>query len=220
MSIWEDVGLKYVEAATSTLPLHRLFVFVGGFSASLATQNQTHLSIIESITRVSLTEIANLSSGPLSRATVADLLAGVASVVVGWLLHRLTILCTFSVAAKATKLWKRVNEAIANHKPDPNLPLGDRKTTVELIDVALEEPRVQLRKLSSTAELLFGLAVPILFVSHWGNTLDLLIGFCLTLVAVVYQVISIRFFLRDYFGPALYRAQLIGKRAPGASNIK
>lgn len=219
MAIWEDVGSTYVEAATSALPLHRLFVFVAGFSGALAIQSQTHLSIIESIIHVPLTEIANVSSGPLSKATVAELFAGIAAVVVGWMLHRLTIRCTFSLAANATNLWDRVSGSISVNKPDPKLPLDDRKTTMELIDISLEEPRGQLRKLSATAELLIGLAIPLVVVSYWGNILDFIIGVSFSLAAIGCQITSVRVFLRDYFGPALYKAQLIGKRAPGAANI-
>lgn len=214
MSIWESAGSTYVEAATSALPLHRLVVFAGGLFSSLAISKQTHPSVFESIARMPIAEISNIATGPLSKATVADVLAAIAAVVGGWFLCRISLRGIFSLAAKVTDLQTRTHAAIASHRPDPKLALDDRKKTLELIDLALDEPRKQLRRLSSASEMLGGLSLVSIFSGHWGGMLDMVVGVSLAAIMIGIQVASVRLFFRDYFGPALYRAQLIGKRPP------
>jgi len=196
-----------------------MVVFAGGVLGSLAIQKQTHLSIFETIARLPLAELANLTSGPLSRATIGDLLAGTGAVVIGWCGSRLTLRMTFSVAAKATDLWKRTSTSMAEHRPDEKLSLEDRKKALELIDAGLEEPRSLLRRYNSVTEMLSGFAVLSLLVAHWGNALDLSIGLALGIAVIFCNVGAVRLFLRDFYGPALYRAQLVGKRPPHLSNV-
>ena len=77
-----------------------------------------------------------------------------------------------------------------------------------------------MRSLGSAAEMAGGLGVAGLIAAHWGNVLDGALGVVLVLVALGLQVSAVRVFLADYFGPALYKARLQGKKPPTASTIR
>lgn len=213
MSLWDSVGTTYVEAATSALPLHRAIVFGAGFMGSLAVRQQTHLSIFETLARIPLSDMASLTTGPLSKAVFADVLLGVVVAAGGWLFSRVVLRCVFALAARSTDLWARVRDATAQVPIDPSLPLADRQKAMELIDASLVEPRARLRSRGAAAELLGGMGIGCLLATHWGNVLDASLGVAFALVAVGLHVSSVQLFLADYFGPALLKAQLQGKKA-------
>jgi hypothetical protein len=211
MSIWDSVGTTYVEAATTALPLHRAIVFAIGFIGSLAIKNQTHLSILETVASFPLNDLTSFSTGPLREAIFADVLAGVFLTISGWLVSRVLLRAIFSLAARSTDLWKRVTES--ESAIGPSNSLAERLQLVELIDSSLVETRAHLRSLSGGSELLCALVVGCLLASHWGNVLDIFGGVLSLATAIIVNAASVRIFLADYFGPALLKAQLQGKKA-------
>jgi hypothetical protein len=219
MSLWDSVGTTYVEAATSALPLHRAVVFAAGVFGSLAVHNQTHRSIFETVAQLPLAEMASLSTGPLSKAMLADLMFGIGAVICGWVFSRFSLHLVFALAARSTDFWARIKEAQAQVPIDSTQPLADRQKAMELIDASLKEPRARLRSLGSAAELAGGLGVASLVAAHWGNALDVAFGAVLVLVSLGLQVSSVRVFIADYFGPALYKARLQGKKPPTPARI-
>lgn len=219
MPAWDSIGTTYIEAATSALPLHRAVVFAAGLGGSLAVRQQTHLSIFETVARLPLSELASLSTGPLSKAVFADLLLGVALVTGGWLLSRLVLRAVFALAAKSTNLWDRARASAAQTPIDPRQSLADRQAALELIDKSLDEPRSRLRSRGAAAELIGGLGLGCLVAAHWGNVLDGLLGVVFVTVAVGLQFSSVQLFLADYLGPAMLKAQLQGRKPPSPTSV-
>ena len=219
MSLWDSVSTTYVEAATSALPLHRAVLFAAGVLGSIAVHHQTHLSIFETVAQLPLADIASLSTGPLSKATMADVLVGIAAAIIGWAYSRLTLQLVFALAARSTDLKARFAVAEAQAPIDANQPLADRQKAMELIDSSLKEPRTRLRSLGAAAELTGGFAIASLVACFWGNALDLACGTVLVFVALGIQISSVRLFLNDYLGPASYKARLQGKKPPVPSSV-
>jgi len=210
MSIWDSVGTTYVEAATTALPLHRVIVFAIGFISSLAIRHQTHLSILETVASLPIADLTSLSTGLFRDAKLADVLAGIVLAASGWFFSRMLLRCIFMLAARSTNLWNRVTES--ESPLGQSQSLADRLQLVELIDSSLVETRSHLRSLSTASELLCGVVVSCFFASHWGNALDVLTGSILFILTIILHVTSVQIFLADYFGPALLKAQLQGKR--------
>lgn len=219
MSAWESFGSTYVEAATSTLPLHRLLIFAAGFLGSIALSNQTHLSIFESVARLNLSGLADLKSGPLSTASLANLFVGAGLVLVGLVAARILLWLVFAAASKATDLHKRASAARTTSMVKPSDPIADRQAMVALIDSSLEQPRSQIRAINTAMELSLALAIGFIAVAWWGNRLDVAIGLTLLLASVVLGIVSVRLFLAEYFGPAMLRAQLQGRRTPSPVDV-
>jgi hypothetical protein len=219
MSLWDSVSTTYVEAATSAFPLHRAVVFAGGLMGSIAVHHQTHLSIFETLARLPLADITSLTKGPLGKASVADVMAGVAIIIAGWIFSRLTLRLVFALASRSTDLRARVAESEAQAPIDKEQSLADRQKAMELIDASLKEPRVRLRNLGAAAELTSGLAIAGFVAFHWGNVVDFLFAFAMLVTSVVIQTNSVRIFLADYFGPALFKARLQGKKAPAPTGL-
>ncbi len=219
MSAWESIGTTYVEAATSALPLHRAVVFAAGFGGSVAVNQQTHLSIFETIARIPLSELASLSTGPFSKAVFADVLFGVALMASAWIFSRLVLWGIFALAARSTDLWERARVSETQTPIDPQQSLADRQSAMELIDKSLEEPRARLRSRSAAAELIGGLGLGCLIAAHWGNMLDSLLGVVLVVVSVSLQVGSVQLFLAEYLGPSMLKARLQGRKPKGPTSI-
>lgn len=217
MSIWESVGSPYVEAATAALPLHRLVLFGSGLLSALAVKSQTHLSIVETISRTKLLSLAEFSTGPFSTATLGDILIGVSAVVAAWALWRALVLLVFELAAKATKIVQRAQDALNSFQ----LPaqLADRQAAIEVIRTSLEAPRSRLRALNAFAESSCGVGLVLLIASYWGNRLDLVVGATLMLLALGLITVAVRCFLADYFGPATLMAALQGRPHPTPLNV-
>lgn len=219
MSVWDSIGTTYVEAATSTLPLHRVVVFTAGFVGSLAVHQQTHLSIFETIARTPLTDLTSFSNGPLGKAEFSNVLLGVALAFLGWCFSRLVLRATFALAARSTNLWERARTSIANAPGDLHHSLSERQTALELIDKSLSEPRARLRSRCAVAELLGGLGIGCFIAAYWGNLLDSLIGTVMTCASIFLQVSAVQLFIADYLGPAMLKAKLQGRRPPDPTAV-
>lgn len=219
MSAWESFGSTYVEAATSALPLHRLVVFAAGFVGSIAVSNQTHRSLFETVARYSLSSLTDFKDGPLSTATFANLLVGAGLVMIGWLAARILLWLIFAAASRSTDLHSRAAAARSVSTVKAADPISDRQAMVALIDSSLEQPRAQIRALNTAMELSLALAIGFSAAAWWGNRLDAAIGFALLLVSVMLGVSSVRLFLAEYFGAAMLRAQLQGRRTPSPADV-
>lgn len=219
MSTWETVGTTYVEAVTSAMPLHRALVFATGFSGSLAVRDQTHLSIVETLARVPLSNLTSLATGPLSKAIFADVLLGIALVVGGWVLARLVLRAVFALAARSTKLWERAGASAAQSPLDLTQSLSDRQAALDLIEKSLDEPRSRLRVRAAAAEVTAGFGIGCLAATYWGNVLDGLLGAFLLMLLIALQVSSVRLFLADFLGPAIVKARLLGREPPIPTSV-
>jgi hypothetical protein len=220
MSAWETFGSTYVEAATSAIPLHRLMVVVAGFIGSLIAPNLTHLSAIESILRINIASLVDLSAGPLSAASIANILVGVAFAVVAWGASRAIVKFTFYLAAHLTELEEKVKKAVETASfAGPEIAISDRQAMVSFVETTLELPRKKIRSLHSMIELAFGLGLGSLVASFWGNILDAVVGIALLFVGTFLSGLSVRHFLSDYYGHAMFRARLQGKKNPTPIDI-
>lgn len=219
MSVWDSIGTTYVEAATSTLPLHRVAVFAVGFVSSVSVNQQTHLSIFETIVSIPVTELTSLSNGLLGKAVLADVLFGISLSLFGWIFSRLVLRTIFALAARSTDLWERMQRSGAALHTHPLQSLSERQTALEFIEKSLSEPRARLRSLCAAAELLGGLGVGFLIAAFWGNIIDGILGVAICIVAIGLQVSAVQLFIADYLGPAILKAKLQGRKHPEPSGI-
>ena len=220
MSAWEAVSSTYVAAATAALPLQRIVVFVVGFVGSLAVTSQTHLSVLETIAKIELSKLTSLTTGPLALASIGNVLIGLGLVVVAWALSRSLLWAVFALGAKSTDLWSRVSAAKSGKSDQPFMEPSERLAAVALLDASLLETRARLRAMSAFAELLCGLFAGCSIGFFWGNALDLAVGLCFFAAAFGLHIAAVRLFLAEYFGPALLRAQLQGRRHPTPLNAR
>lgn len=220
MSAWEAVSSTYVEAATAALPLQRIVVFAVGFIGSLAVTTQTHLSVLETVAKLELSKLTSLSTGPLAQASIGNVLIGFGLVALAWALSRSLLWTVFTLGAKSTDLWSRVDAVKLPKADQPFMEPAERQAAVALLDSSLLETRGRLRAMSAFAELLCGLSVGCSIGFVWGNALDLVSGLCLFAAALGLHTAAVRLFLSEYFGPALLRAQLQGRRAPTPLNAR
>ena len=214
MSAWEAVSSTYVEAATAALPLQRIVVFAVGFIGSLAVASQTHVSVLETAAKIELSKLTSLTAGPLAFASIGNVLIGLGLVVLAWALSRGLLWSVFALGAKSTDLWSRVNAAKQSKSDQPFMEPAERQATVALLDASLLETRARLRVMSAFAEMLCGLFAGCSISFVWGNALDLAMGLCFFVAALGLHTAAVRLFLAEYFGPALLRAQLQGRRPP------
>jgi len=217
MSAWEDVGATYAEAATKALPLHRAVVFAAGFLVSLAIQRQTHLSILETLSCVPLTDFATFEKGFLAKATSANAMWAIGLTIVAVLLSKTLTRLAYMLVDRATGASKRA--AQLDRAWLKGLSIEERKAALELIDAGLAEPRGRLRSMTSINELLSGIGIAFAVAAHWGNVLDGTISGVALVSAACSHLLAIQIFLGDYFGPALTRAQLQGKRVPHIATV-
>lgn len=214
MSAWESFGSTYLEAASAALPLHRLVLFVFGLVGSIVVKHQTHLSALESLSNIRLAELVDFKSSLLKDATVANIFIGIGLVLAGWIIARALIWLTFTLASKATNLSKKIPQNSANIAQDVLDSPIDRHQMVGLIEASLEIPRIRLRAMNAFAELTSGMAAGCAVVSIWGNAMDIMVSIVFLLTAVCISIFAVRLFFNEYFGPALYIAQLQGKPPP------
>lgn len=214
MSAWESFGSTYLEAVSAALPLHRLVLFVFGLIGSIAVKHQTHLSALESLSNIRLGELIDFKSPLLKDATVANVFIGIGLVLAGWIIARALIWLTFTLASKATNLSKNIPQHPANIAQDELVPPNDRQQMVALIEASLEIPRVRLRAMNALVELSGGMAAGCAVVSIWGNATDIVASIIFLFTAICISIFAVKLFFNEYFGPALYIAQLQGKPPP------
>jgi len=220
MALWDSIGTTYVEAATTALPLHRAVLFLAGFVGSVVVHKQTHLSIFESIANLPLASFTSLSSGPLGEATLADVMVASAVIVGSWIYSRTSLRLIFSLASRSTDLMNRVTVAQAQAPVSPLQPVEERQKAVELVESSLIETRTRLKSMSAVAEMVGGLGVSALVAGYWGNALDLTLGVLLSSGAFLLHISTVRLFLSEYFGPALFKARLQGKQPPSPTSLR
>lgn len=212
VSAWEDISSSYAEAAAQAFPLQRAAVFAVAFLASLAIQQQTHLSVLETLAVLPLSEFTTLEKGFLAKSSAGNvlwaLLATLLAVVVSWLFSRLA----YSLVDKATGATARAKAADKSWLSE--LSIDDRKAALEIVESGLIEPRTRLRSLVSTNELLSGVAVVLLTAGYWGNVLDYAVGTSALVCAFFSHALSIKIFLTEYYAAALAKSQLQGKLPP------
>jgi len=217
-SPWEALGSTYVEAATTAFPLHRAVLFGAGLIGSIAVHRKTQASVFGTIAQYPLADIASLSTGPLSKATIADVMVALAAVFLGWGITRIGLQRIFAMAARMTDLWENIEKSELRMPIKEDQPLADRQKALELIDGSLKEPRARLRSINALAELTCGIGVASLASSYWGNWIDAAIGGTSLIASLALQVVAVRFFLAEYLGPALSKARIQGKKPPGPSS--
>lgn len=212
MSIWEDVGSSYVDAAASALPLHRLVIFLAGFSASVILPSQEYLSVVESLARLPLAEFYSSTSGLLGRAVIMDAAVGLLLVFSGALISGALVRLIFYFAGRATDLDRRMG--VIGVLPTERAGYLDLKEELAFIDRLLEEPKSRLRQLSTTYETLISLGVGAVVAFFAGGILDVIVGVAFCLVGFLVQVFAVRYFLGNYYGMALVKSRILRQDAP------
>lgn len=220
MSAWESVSTTYLEAATAALPLQRLVVFGAGFLGALSVGVQTNSSILQAIAKLEFSKLASVGEGPLAHATIGDALSGVALVTIGWILSRGFLWLVFEFAARSTDLRRRVVADQRHETEMRSLQVGDRQAVVALLESSLQETRGRLRVFGAFAELLFGLSAGSAIAFIRGNIIDLLIGLAFFIVALMLHVIAVRIFLAEYFGAALLKSKIQGRKPPTPFGVR
>lgn len=218
MSIWEDIGSNYLEAASSAFPLHRLAVFGVAVLCSLVADCHEYLSVIESLARMPVSEIIDLDYGPISELVVWNIFAGIFATYGAALAKHLITSVLFSQVAKITKFRDKTEAAVRAFPPSQLMSLKDRKRALEIIDAGLEGPKKNLKNFACIAEMFYGFSLVFLFACYWGNILDLMLSVFFGTLAIFLAIKSVFVFLREYFAPALFRSQLVGGRAPDMSD--
>jgi len=216
MSLWESVSDEYKDAAKAVFPLHRLFTASAVFVGAIATRNQTHLSIIETLLNVPLKSLNFDDKGFLAAAMIQDAAWGILFTAIGWLISSFALRKMFNWIAKLIKF----NARVILPQPGEKISVDEIKTSLELLDTALSSPRKRLHKLNSASELFFGCAAAGLAATYWGNILDFAIAATLLVAAIALHGLAIKIFLSDYLGPALYKASLLGKKLPTLHEIE
>lgn len=216
MSAWEEISSTYVEAATQALPLHRIAIFAAGFLVSLVLQNQTHLSALESLAEVPLSELVALDKGLLSKATIGNVLWALLATSGGVIFSKLILRLAYALVDKATDASAKA--AALDKSWMSGFSIEERKAALELVESGLSEPRARLRAFTSINELLVGIAIVCLVAAFWGNRLDGIVGSVALISAISTHMVAIYVFLTDYYGAALSKAHLQGRRTPDIVN--
>lgn len=219
MSLWDSVGSTYVEAAAAALPLHRLVIFGASFLTVFAVENDSGAGVIKVVMGLSLLDLASTTTGPLVPATIGYVTMAVGAVLLSWLASRVMLRVLFSLAAKATQLWSRVADLESRSNISSEMSLTDRQTAATLLETSLRGTRQRLRATNAFAEMFCGLGAVLTIASHWGETMDLVVGIVMILLSIVLHFGAIRIFLAEYFGPALFKARLQGRDPPVPSDL-
>lgn len=215
MDLWESVSDQYKEAAKSAFPLHRLFTAAVVFIGVIASRNQTHLSIFETIAKISIKDLSFEDGGFFASALIEDALWGILFAFLGWVGSRIALKVMFNWIAKLVNFDAK---AIPLPQKDQR-SIEDIKAITELLNESIAPIKKRLNTLSSLSEALFGCAFASLAAYHWGNALDLVIFFGLFIVATILHGIAIKIFLSDYLGPALYKSGLLGIKPPHLNEV-
>lgn len=214
MASWEEFGSTYMESIANKLPLHRVFLFCLGFLGVQAARNQSHLSIAETIVNLRLGDLISLQSALLENSTFADLLLGLSASFAGWGSASLLAMMLFAVVAKGCNLNGRNSSALELSKKDISMNPRERREEAEFQIRGLEQPRVGMMWRNSLCETWYGVSVVFFVATAWGNVLDLVIAIAALIGGCITTVGTLRYFFREYYGPALFVAQLEGRRPP------
>jgi hypothetical protein len=213
-SLSDSASTTYVQALTSAMPLQRLLLFGIGLLGSIAVQFQTHLSLLETVLNIPISAFTSLSNGPFVAMNLLNFAIGLTIPMIGFFCSRISMYLIFGFYDKVTAHTKRVNQSVAKHPLDSNMSIDEKIKLAEFFEKLLDQPRSQLRSLAANVEFVIGASWAFLLASHWGNALDLLIGISLFIVALFMQLHSVKFFLSEYLGHALLKAQLEWRRNP------
>lgn len=217
MSAWEDISSTYAEAATKALPLHRAIVFGAGFLLSLSIQQQTHLSILETLAVVPLSDFSTLDKGFLAKATGANVMWAMLATLTAVALSKGMIRLAYGVVDRATGASKRA--AQLDRGWVAGLPIEERKAALDLVESGLAESRTRLRAMTGMNEILIGVSAMFAVSAVWGNALDGSISAVTLIAATCTHLMAIYVFLTDYYGPALAKAQLQGRSLPRITSL-
>lgn len=210
MSTWDAVGSTYLDAITSTVPVHRLLLVLGGLIGTSVVRSPSHRSVVEGALKLELSALFPV----INTATIADLMVAALLTVAGCIAARLLLRTVFELASRSTDLQRRVQSQIERTRVCQQIAADLRSSEVALLEGLLGAPRTRIRKMNACAETLCGFAIGLLVASYWGTVVDAAVAMALGLAAVFVHVMAVRCFLSEYFGPALLKAQLQGREPP------
>lgn len=218
MSAWEEISSTYVEAATQVLPFHRVVIFSVGFLISLVIQSQSHLSVLESLAAVPLSELVTFDKGLLSKATFGTILWALLATSVAIALSKGMLRLAYKLVDRATGAGEKA--ASLDRSWIAGLSIEERNSALELVESGLPEPRARLRAYTSINELLVGIGFIFSVAAYWGNILDGIAGIVAFAAGLFSHMIAIHIFLSDYYGAALSKAHLQGKAIPDIERLQ
>lgn len=214
MAAWSDVGSTYAEAVQGIFPLHRACIFFFGLTSSLAIEKDRLTPAIDTISELRLSEFASISAGFFKEATVLNITFGCLAVISALTLSfALTRFLTY-IINKSTNFLEKAKSL--DRSWTKNLNIEDRKNAIEFIDQGISDARTRIQHFSGCGELAAGISATLIACSLFTGTKDFGVSMAIFFMAVLLHGVKMHIFFKDFFGPALTKAQLQGKSVPSA----
>lgn len=212
MAEWSDIASTYAESVQGLLPLHRACIFLTGFTSSLAIERNEKTPITHFISNIKISELTTFSNSFLSDATGFNVICGLISIIAALITSSIINKIIYQTINNATKF---IEEAISLDRSWKNeLSLEERKILIEIIDQGTSDAKSRIQRFAAMGELLIGISIILLIASISTGATDFFTGIGLLLTGLIVHAIKMHIFFKDYFGPALTKSHLQGRRLP------
>lgn len=206
--MFDDVKDNYVEAISSTLPLHRFVIVVFGFLCAIAIGNQEYRSIIETILRFQISKLSFEEDMLFEHATLFDCMWGLILCLLSFACYKLLSNFIFLSISTAINYDQRIATQRLRYAWISALSQSDKNIALIRIEKRKKVQQKKLRWRSVAAELAIAFCVAMAASAYWGNALDAALAFAGFVFFLAIQGNLIYVFLRDYLGSALQESML------------
>jgi len=206
----EDLQEKYFDEVRALLPLHRIFLFALGFIAALASQNQTHKSIAESLMHLDLKSFSFEAGDLLENAQVWHAFIGFLLILLAWLGSKAITSLLFKFLLKKTKAPEKIS---SEGKKIKILITKSREAALEKLPYFEKQSAIASKQITRTAnfgEIFMGISICFLGAIWFGNVIDLIVSITSLAAALISIYTAIFLFYSKYVRFDLLRSAVSG----------
>ncbi|MBT2746062.1 MULTISPECIES: hypothetical protein [unclassified Lysobacter] len=210
--MFESLATKYLEAASTKLPLRYFFLFALGFLI-IAADEGGQVGVIDSLLSLKLVDLMSEKYWVKQAPSLGWALFACVFVITGaWVEKAISsgLLRLNERNNKYKESVRKIYESARLHLP----PRAERQSEIALIEAALMPSMKRINLRTSLAQTSGALGV-FLILLPWGSVLDMVVGVVLLIVALLAVIRSMQIFIADYFPLAVMRNILQGRREIG-----
>jgi len=216
MSLIESATSSYAETVTTAVPLHRAALFLVSSLLFLANRAKDQESLFAFLWSTPTSQITSTSSNLLGQSVVGDLISAFGVVASSVMITKICYHLLFALALRSTSILEKLKSA----KKDAELmSFSSRKEAIDLAKSSLEAPGKRIRSANRMTEFVCGIALQTLVMAISNTMLELFTGLLLAFFFLGLLIHSVRLFISEYFGLAMYIANLEGKPTPNPNTI-
>lgn len=210
----DDLKDQYFDDIRALLPIHRFFVFALGVLCSLAVQNLTHKSLIETLLNIRLSTLTFDEGGVLESALLGNIAIGILLSTVAWGASSMLTQRFFTLVLQALNANQKIESASKNIRALLAGGRAQNKEELTYFSNKSSDAGKKVRRLASLGEFSLGISICFSVGTIYGNMIDLLVSLIFLIGFFLGSFLAIHAFFSKFIKYDLLCKAITGDRSP------